>query len=541
MGTLAWPAAASADAPDITIVSITNSAGTMTVSTMSDSPITDGSITVHLSSANGSIPAITGFSLSGSPGNQESWQTSISGLNPGTYSATVDAADGSGSATGLPGGNFSFLVQPAVTLIATPTGIDFDHQTVVFSGHATQTPPTSSTAAALKNQQISIIGPPGPGHTYTARTDSNGNYKVSVKPAPGSYYAQIPPSSTMAGAVSPFAAVTATPDQVRLSAKFRHPTINYRQDDTITGSVKYRSGGTLKPLAHAKVTISRVSQPGKPSTVTTDAKGNFTAAERRLTIGGSWTVTAGGTALLGKAEVMLALNVRQQTGFRHVELSLSADRRVAARGCLVVTSQGSPGRTVNSPVTLQYSTRGSKGPWRKLATIRPEGGTKYCAAGSPVWRARLAAHSPNAYYRLRFAGSHGMQASSSKPVHLWRDSTKVTSFTVTPRQVAAQGAITISGRLWRHGGSWQPYANRKVAIQFQYRGKWYVFDFEPRTNSGGYFSGRFTVYVTAKWRAVYGGDKTHFSCTSSQIKVTVTNQNSQLPIAQPPPGTRLAR
>jgi hypothetical protein len=55
-----------------------------------------------------------------------------------------------------------------------------------------------------------------------------------------------------------------------------------------------------------------------------------------------------------------------------------------------------------------------------------------------------------------------------------------------------------------------------------------VFDFEPRTNAGGYFSGRFTVYVTAKWRAMYGGDKTHFSCNSSQIKVTVTGPAAQL-------------
>jgi hypothetical protein len=122
-----------------------------------------------------------------------------------------------------------------------------------------------------------------------------------------------------------------------------------------------------------------------------------------------------------------------------------------------------------------------------------------------------------------------MQASSSKPVHLSRDSTKITSFAVTPRRVQAQGAITISGRLWRHTRSWQPYADRKVAIQFQYHNKWYAFDFEPRTNSRGYFSGRFTVYVSSKWRALYGGDRTHFSCKSSDIKVTVTGQAVQVP------------
>jgi hypothetical protein len=544
MGVLSLPATASADPSDITILSITNSAGFMTVTTASGTPITDGSVTVHLTSNNGSIPPITDFSRSGSNGNQESWQTQnpITGLSPGIYPATVDAADGSGSQTGLPGGNFSFLIQTAVTLTAKPASVDFDHPTVVFSGHATQTQPTSSTPEVLPGKQISIIGPAGPGHPYIGTTDGNGNYKVSVKPAPGGYYAQVPASSTMAASpkpAQPQASVTATVDQVRLSAKFRHPTINYRQDDTITGSVKYRSGGTLKPLAHATVTISRASQPGKPTTATTDAKGNFSATERRLTTGGSWTVKAGGTALLGKAQVMLALNVRQLTGFRHVRLSLSADRHVTARACLVVTSQGSHGRPVNSPVTLQYSTHGSKGPWRKAATIRPAAGTKYCAAGSPDWRVRLTAPSPNAYYRLRFGGSHGMQASSSKPAHLWRNSTKITSFTVTPRQVASQGAITISGRLWRHGSSWQPYSGRKVAIQFQYQGKWYVFDFQPRTNSRGYFSGRFTVYVTAKWRAVYGGDTTHFSSASSQIKVTVTSRNGRIRNALVPRDIRL--
>jgi hypothetical protein len=547
LGGLALPAAASASSGDITIASITNSAGFMTVTTISGSPITAGSLKVHLFSndkKNKDILDVTGFSPSGNSGSgdsRQSWQAQITGqLGPGIYPATADAADGNGQEDGLPGGNFSFRSQPEITLAATPASIDFDHQTVTFAGRAMQTPPTSSTPVPLSNQTI-VIGSPAstadPNAGYTVKTSESGFYKLSVNPAPGSYVAAVAASSTMASARSPAATLTASADRVRLSARFRHPSVNYRRSDTISGTVKYHSGGTLKPLARTKVTISRVFPPGKRSTVFTDSAGNFTVTERHLTKSSRWTVTAGGTPLLGKAEVTRSLTVREETGFRHVDLKLTADRHLSVRACLVVTSEGRPGRPVNSPATLQYSARGAKGPWRKLATISPAGGSRYCAAGSPVWQARLTAPSPDASYRLRFGGSHGLQASSSKPVHLWRDSTRITSFTVTPRRVAAKGAITISGRLWRRTQSWHPYAHRKVAIQFKFRGNWYVFDFEPRTSSGGYFSGRFTVYASSRWRAVYGGDRTHFSCNSPSVKVTATSRHDRA-VAR---GARLVR
>jgi hypothetical protein len=550
-GLLAMPASAAADG-DIT-VSVSgpppgNNAGLMTVETLSDSGIVGSSLVVHLMQGTTDVLDVSGFQqLVGSSSQrqvsgsqiEQFWQvtTPIAAdqLNPGTYGTSVDATEVGASSpeTDLNGGPFPFLIEPTITLTASPASIDYSSQAVTFSGQATDIPPGDTTAQDYADQPVVVYGPPTSanpsGQQFNLTTDSQGDYSFTLATAPtGEYQAEMAGTATALPASPADVTVTAAPDPVQLAAAFTRSTIDYGQTDELTGTATYTaSGGATKPLANAAVTIARAAPPGQGELhAVTNAAGHFSVPVPRQTVTGNWTVTAGGGSLLRQARQDLTLTVRQETGFRHVSIVLGAFKTLTVRACLIVSSQGSPGKPVIAPIALQYSRKAKGTPWRTLATIRPVSGVSYCPNGSPVWQATVNAPAPSAYYRLDFAGTQSLEADNTGPVDRWRDLTRITSYTVTPRRVAANGAITISGRLWRRTTSWHPEAGRRVAIQFKYLGVWYQFQFEPRTNSRGYFSGRFTVYVTSTWIAKFFGDKTHFGCVTSGVKVTVTSHKS---------------
>jgi hypothetical protein len=555
-------ASASSSADDITITSVLPppsapggpipNAGQITVTTNSPSPITPGSMTVHLFSGPKDVLNVTGFaqiSGNGEGGGQEIWQlpepdaVTTKDLPPGTYTATVDAADSTGGTqTGLPSDtSFPFLIQSAVTLAANPPTVDYAHQTVTFSGSATKIIPGTTSPVAFVGEQLQIVGPvtaADHSDSYTVTTDSQGKFQLSVKPQPDNYYALIQSDTSMAGAQSQTVGITATQTPIRLAMKFASNAIEYGRTDEATGSLRYyQTSKTLKPLPDTTVTIARLTPPGQPKiTVKTNADGGFRVHIPRQTASGRWAATAGGTTLLGKAEVTRPLAVHQTTGFRRTSITLGAFGFLTVKSCLVDTSPGRSGTQVNSPIAVQYR-NSARGRWKQFVTVEPTYGVPYCPRNSPLWTVSVRAPAQNAYYRLRFAGNQTLRVSVSRVRHLWREETRITKFTVSPRHVHVNGAITVSGRLWRvattknsgnsaRSGPWTPYAGRKVAIMFIEGGKDYAFDSEPKTNSQGYFSGLFTVYGTAEWLARYNGDRTHFATSSRQIKVTASGNSS---------------
>jgi hypothetical protein len=279
----------------------------------------------------------------------------------------------------------------------------------------------------------------------------------------------------------------------------------------------------FQALGKTPVTIIRTSPGGQPAIhAVTTATGAFTANIPAQHATGNWTASAGGTALLDLATTKLTLHVQLPTDFRQVKIALSAFKALSVKACLNVTSPGGSPTPIDPSITLQYA-RSAKGPWKKLRTIKPTAGIAYCAAGSTIWQVTLGAPVANAYYRVSFAGDSGLQAAVSPAAHRWRHLTKITSFSISPHRVAVKGAVTVKGRLWHNTGSWHPYAGHKVVILFEYQGSWYFYQDEPRTNSLGYFSGRFTVYVTSPWIAQFDGDTTDFGTASKRIDVTVTS------------------
>ena len=412
-----------------------------------------------------------------------------------------------------------------------------------FSGQADDYQPGTMSQQAFGGQQLQIVGPTtaaNPTGSYTVTTDSKGNFQLSVSPLPDNYYAFFPQNSGTAQAQSQIVEITATQTPIRLAMKFASNTIEYGRTDEATGSLKYyQSSKTLKPLPDTTVTIARLTPPGQPKiTVKTNADGGFRVHIPRQTASGRWAATAGGTTLLGKAEVTRPLAVHQTTGFKRTSITLGAFGFLTVKSCLVDTSPGRSGTQVNSPIAVQYRNT-ARARWKQLVTVEPTYGVPYCPGNSPLWAITLRAPAQNAYYRLRFAGNQTLRVSVSKVRHLWREETRITKFKVSPRHVHVNGAISVSGRLWRvattknsgnsaRSGPWTPYAGRKVAIMFIEGGKDYAFDSEPKTNSQGYFSGLFTVYGTAEWLARYNGDKIHFATSSRQIKVTASGNSGSL-------------
>jgi hypothetical protein len=524
---------------DIQILSVSVSAGNpaqLTVKTDSGTPIT--SLTVHFQAG----PAISDFDLSGAGSGPQTFQVQLTStdptsgnyLPPDTYTmVTVDAGDSGDPVSGVPvQGPFPFQIQPTVML--NPPTIDFDHPTVTFAGQVTGLWPGTTTPRSFANEQVMINGQFGPFH---ATTDQNGDFSAAAPAVkPGQLYqAQLAPDSDETGATSSMVKVTQTADAVQLTAGLARGTIKYKQTDSVSGTVTYQPTvkGKFQPLANTKVTIDRTSPAGQPITTTTGPTGKFTAKLPPQTATGQWTVSAGGTALLDVADKNLKLNVQLPTAFRQVSIGLSAFRLLSVKACLNVTSPGGNKDSLTVPVTLQYASR-AKGPWKNLRIIdATRGGHPYCATGTSSWQTAVTAPLANAYYRLSFGGNSSLQASASAPVHRWRYPTRITGFNITPRSVAAQGAVTVSGRLWHNTGSWHPYAHRKVGILFRFHGQWFIYQAEPETNSGGYFSGRFVVYVSSPWIAQYDGDTTNFGSASPQIKVTVTSAAVMVPHGGP--------
>jgi hypothetical protein len=412
-----------------------------------------------------------------------------------------------------------------VTVLLNPAVIDFDHQTVTFTGLVTDVP-TATTVSQPLAGPVTISGPAGLSFQATAGPD--GTFKVSAPTAVvgQTYQAAVAATDMTTAATSAPVTVTERADQVGVKAKLGHATIKYGQADTVSGIVEYRptATGAYQPLRGTTVTIARTTPAGQsPIKAVTKADGTFTAAIPAQKTAGSWTVSAGGTALLKAAKSKpMTLNVQLATSFKRVAIGLSAFKALSVKACLSVTSPGGSQKSFGSSITLEYASS-AKGPWKKLRTIKPTTGIAYCPTGSPVWQATLAAPVPNGYYRLGFGGSSSLQRVTGRAVHRWRRLTKITSFSISPHRVRAMGAVTVKGRLWHHTSSWQPYAGHKVVILFRYRGEWFFYQDEPRTNSRGYFSGRFTVFVTSPWIAQFDGDTTDFASATRRIDLTVTS------------------
>jgi len=529
----AGPISASASSPPTSV-------GQLSISFTAATAITG--FTAHIITVNGTdvldLPeaAFTMTSSSTGSGSASStWTLSnaitTSQLLLGTYSITIDATDSGGdSVTGQPAGALDYLIQPTVSLTASPAALGYASPSTTLSGTVTGLWPDGSTGP-IAGQQVLVTNSEGKSEAVLA--NSAGDFSTSVS-YPDTFTASVS-GTTLASASSAAVTVMAATTPTQLTATVSTTQTNYGQQVTVSGQLTYEPGTTSEGLGGMPVVVDA---PGYPqlSVPVTAADGSFTATFAATATGPVLVYfnnpqyqESGSFPYLAPAQAETdQVTVDRQTSLTQFSASVSASRVVSVRGCVgianlpVGTASG-----VSGTVTIQYSA-GQTGPWHRLGTITNLtspvksscGVANVEAAYSGSFNVKLA----RAYYRASFAApaAENLLGSVSGPVLAWKYQTKIASLKVSARRVAKGGKITVSGQLLQDTKGWVPYRRQLVQIVYRKPGaKTASLIVKVTTNSAGEFTATFPDDFTATWSVRYPGNATHYDCNSAAIKVTV--------------------
>jgi hypothetical protein len=441
----------------------------------------------------------------------------------GTYSVTLDATDtGGDSVAGESLGTFGFLIQPTVTLTASPGTLDPASPTSTLSGTVTGLYPDGSTEPLAG---VAVLA-----GTASGLTNSSGDFSMQVATT-GTFSAQVYGTTTMVGASSPQVTITADTEPTQLTISVSTATPTYGQVVTVSGTLTGNPGSGYVGLGGMPVPIDVPGYPGLLMPVTS-SNGSFTE---------SFTVTASGSVeayfnesgnypLVASAEATSSITDWLPTYLTGVSASLAPSGLVTVRGCLGVASiwYGSA-FSIATPIQVQYSAS-PDGPWKVLGRIQPSavdnndtgcGMTMVEAGFTGTFKVQLA----RAYYRVYYPGvsSYIWLPSASQPVLKWRYSTEIRSWRVSPRQVAAGGRIKFSGQLMEYVSGWKPLGRQVIEIIYRRPGRdqlWYWI-VKVRTNAQGKFTANVKDPFTAQWSAFYAGGAAQFNASPAAVKVAV--------------------
>jgi hypothetical protein len=432
----AAPAGASPSADTIRVSSAgsqPSATGLLSVSVFASSDVT--SITAHIRKSATSPDAYTATSF-GDLGTKSAgeftvtapipWGTGPGQLPLGSYSVYVDATDqGGASVSDVFAGYLNFLIVPTLTLSASPTTVDYGHRNVTFSGELTGLYPDGITDLPIPGKTISFFSGPyfGWGDQFTTTTDDAGSYKVAHEVTSGQYSAFLAgsdPTMYTGDAIAGPAVLTITPDPVQIQASLARPDVNYGEQDAVSGTATYRSGGSWHRLPDSAVITMESSPPGLSVQTSTDASGHFSEPLPAQTAAGTWTVQAGQAPYLLTATSHLRLTVNLPIQIRKLSIRLRTSTVLHAAGCIAFTDPANQHSKSKLPIRIEYSPR-RNGPWHLLGKIYPSiRGRAYCPGGSAAWVRSFTVHHPNAWYRARVAAAPGTEAAVSTPVHLRR-------------------------------------------------------------------------------------------------------------------------
>jgi hypothetical protein len=417
-------------------------------------------------------------------------------------------------------------VTPTITLVLSPTTVDYGHQSVTASGTVT----TSGGPVAGATVTVSYLDIDGQSAQISLATGANGGYSGSI-PDPEAAAQQVTASvaaTSSTTAASASAQLGFTRDAVTITGSFAQPSVNALSTDTLSGIASYVSGGMLQPLANSPLSIT---SPGSfnwgavSATVTTAADGSFSYVTPEIFEAVSevdFKVSAAATAYLEAGQLNISLPVNQVSFISDFTGTISADRVLRFFAC-----GGIPEPLADSalfgPLDYQYS-RTSHRPWKTLGAGKPDyDGPCFSSGnlGDGTYPGKFTAPLANGFYRAYAPAVPGQMAAVSQVIHLWKYPTRISGFTITPRRVGVGGKVTVSGRLWQLTGKWTPDARQRVVIEFRYKNKTYILVHRLVTDSAGRFRGTFAVPHTAAWLALYKGGKTQFATASKAVTIKV--------------------
>jgi hypothetical protein len=315
-----------------------------------------------------------------------------------------------------------------------------------------------------------------------------------------------------------------TQDAVDITGSFAQSSVNMGSTATLSGVASYISGGSPHPLASSLLSITfTVSNPSTPvsATVETAADGSFsyvTPVIQLLNDSAEIAVSSAATPYLQAGQLNITLPVNAYVVISNFTGTISADRVLRFDACGGLPEMDGDS-LLTGPLDYQYS-RTAQGPWTTLGAGKPVNDLS-CGTAGGRYPGSFTAPLPNAYYRAYAPAVPFQMSAVSQVIHLWKYSTRITGFAITPRSVSRGGKVTVSGRLQRLAGERTPDARQRIVIEFRYKNKTYTLSRRLVTDSAGRFRGSFAVPRTAAWLALYKGGGKDFATASKAVVVKV--------------------
>ena len=409
-----------------------------------------------------------------------------------------------------------------VTLVLSPATVDYGHQSVIASGAVT----TSAGPVAGAAVTVSYTDVDGQSEGISLVTGTDGSYSGTIldpETAAQQVTASVTATSSTAAALAS-AQLSFAQDAVDITGSFAQSSVNMGSTATLSGVASYISGGSPHPLASSLLSITfTVSNPSTPvsATVETAADGSFsyvTPVIQLLNDSAEIAVSSAATPYLQAGQLNITLPVNAYVVISNFTGTISADRVLRFDACGGLPAMDGDG-LLTGPLDYQYS-RTAQGPWTTLGMGKPVNDLS-CGTAGGRYPGRFTAPLPNAYYRAYAPAVPGQMSAASQVIHLWKYSTRITGFAITPRSVGHGGKVTVSGRLWRLAGKRTPDARQRIVIEFRYKGKTFTLRHRLVTDSAGRFRGTFAVPRTAAWLAVFKGGGKDFATASKAVVIKV--------------------
>jgi hypothetical protein len=538
-GALAVPAALAAGSITVTASSPAGNDGDLQLAFTATTAIT--SFTAHVLTQHGTdvldLPE-SDFTLTSGSTSAGTWTVSTpistSQLTLGSYNVTVDAQDSGGdSLTGTAAGTLAFVIQPTVTLSASPTTLTYLQPTATLSGTVTGTWPDGTTGPlAGQTVQFSSTG----ASVSNAVTGSSGDFSVQVPEGGGGTIVASVSGPTLADASSPSVTVTASTAPTEITDNVSTTTASYGQTVTVTGTLTYNPGTGFVPLTGMTVDVD---VPGSPafSAPVSDQSGSFSTTFTILQPGAvtvnfneGQTPDSGYPLLASATATSASISLTYPTSITQFSAGVNSFGQLSVRGCLNIAGVPAVDELyLGSAMTIQYATSPA-GPWTRLGTVplgqATTGDGLSCGVTEAVgvFGGTLQVKLASAYYRAYFGGQTDQDygSSTSSPVLAAKTLTEITGLRVSATRVAKGARITFTGKLLQYTSGWKAYGHQTILIVYRKPGsKTFYWIVKATTNSAGDFRATVKDTFTASWSADYEGNASHYACGAKLIKVTV--------------------
>jgi hypothetical protein len=346
----------------------------------------------------------------------------------GDYSVTADATDQGGTtATGAYAGPWEFTPYPEMTLTASRTEIDYNHQSATVTGTVKLEQPDGTLTSYTGPITLDQLWQSTPASTVQA---TNGSFSATVSPtaefgSSPSLYAWLPDSGAnrVGQAVASF---TVNVDPLTVQATQSPQYALYGSKAALAGSVKYTPFGSSTPepvTTPVKVELEQWNSDGYPTvagTVTTNSSGNFSfpVAPNPETYWQLFATPA--TDLIGTQNVTIYPTASFSTVITVAKDAVNSHKKASFAACFGLASAGPVGIGGSSSLRIQYATH-KTGPWSNLTTTLSYGVS--CGHDGQHMDGFATVKKGAAYYRVYFpgtprTGSYSFDSSASSVFYL---------------------------------------------------------------------------------------------------------------------------